>query len=69
MENKIQKQYSVMSFLNLCHFQGVHEARESKNSSLVGTGITPEGINQNSVIYDLMNEMGWQKHPTNLSEW
>lgn len=47
----------------------VHVARRSKNSSLVGTGITPEGINQNYVIYDLMNEMSWRKFPTDLNDW
>ena len=25
---------------------------------MIGTGLTPEGINQNDMIYDLMNEMG-----------
>lgn len=36
---------------------------------MVGTGITPEGINQNYVIYDLMSEMSWRKSPANLSVW
>ncbi|XP_063220773.1 alpha-N-acetylglucosaminidase isoform X2 [Bacillus rossius redtenbacheri] len=39
------------------------------NSTMVGTGLTPEGINQNYVVYDLMNEMVWRTRPTNLSEW
>ena len=25
---------------------------------MIGTGLTPEGINQNDMIYDFMNEMG-----------
>jgi alpha-N-acetylglucosaminidase len=36
---------------------------------MVGTGLTPEGINQNYVVYDLMNEMAWRMEPTNLTEW
>lgn len=36
---------------------------------MVGAGITPEGINQNYVIYDLMMEMFWRTEPTNLTDW
>ncbi|KAF2894776.1 hypothetical protein ILUMI_11396 [Ignelater luminosus] len=44
-------------------------ARNKPNSTLIGTGLTPEGINQNYVVYDLMNEMGWRKEPSDLNEW
>ncbi|XP_012273678.1 alpha-N-acetylglucosaminidase [Orussus abietinus] len=47
----------------------VFEARTMKNSTMVGTGLTPEGINQNYVIYDLMMEMSYRKEPVNLDEW
>jgi len=33
-------------------------ALHSPDSTMIGTGLTPEGINQNDMIYDLMNEMG-----------
>lgn len=36
---------------------------------MVGTGLTPEGINQNYVIYDLMNEMAYRQEPVNLDKW
>lgn len=39
------------------------------NSSMVGTGLTPEGINQNYVMYDLMLEMAWRKEPVDLDKW
>ncbi|RZC37606.1 NAGLU C domain containing protein, partial [Asbolus verrucosus] len=36
---------------------------------MIGTGLTPEGINQNYVIYDLMIEAAWRSTPANLTEW
>jgi len=39
------------------------------NGTMVGSGITPEGINQNYVMYDLMLEMGWTDKPVNLTNW
>lgn len=36
---------------------------------MIGVGLTPEGINQNYVIYELMLEMGYRKEPVNLEEW
>jgi alpha-N-acetylglucosaminidase len=36
---------------------------------MIGTGLTPEGINQNYVMYDLMNDMAWRAEPVNLTEW
>lgn len=36
---------------------------------MIGMGITPEGINQNYVIYDLMNEMSWRTNPVNTDDW
>ncbi|KAF4517969.1 hypothetical protein B566_EDAN005336 [Ephemera danica] len=49
--------------------KGVFHGRTMPNSTMVGTGITPEGINQNYVIYDLMLEMGWRNSPANLTIW
>ena len=51
----------------LC-LQGAIEAMASK-STIVGTGLTPEGIEQNDVIYELMNEMGWRRQPVNVTDW
>lgn len=49
--------------------QRIFEGRNMNGSTMVGTGLTPEGINQNYVIYDLMNEMAYRKDPVNLDKW
>ncbi|XP_076644057.1 N-acetyl-alpha-glucosaminidase [Halictus rubicundus] len=47
----------------------VFEARKMANSTMIGTGLTPEGINQNYVIYDLMNEMAYRRESVDLDNW
>ncbi|XP_023950490.2 alpha-N-acetylglucosaminidase [Bicyclus anynana] len=48
----------------------VYEARKQLNSTMIGTGLTPEGINQNYVVYDLMLESAWRPRPVeDLNEW
>ncbi|XP_014210831.1 alpha-N-acetylglucosaminidase [Copidosoma floridanum] len=47
----------------------VFEARLMNGSTMIGTGLTPEGINQNYVIYELMNEMALAKRPVKLDDW
>lgn len=49
--------------------KGPFEGRNYTSSTMIGTGITPEGIETNDVVYELMNEMGWRKEPVNLDEW
>ncbi|XP_068213075.1 alpha-N-acetylglucosaminidase-like [Palaemon carinicauda] len=49
--------------------KNIMAARDFPNSTLVGTGLTPEGINQNYVMYDLMNEMAWRTKPPNMTSW
>ncbi|XP_047117354.1 alpha-N-acetylglucosaminidase isoform X1 [Schistocerca piceifrons] len=49
--------------------RGVFQGRSMANSTMVGTGLTPEGINQNYVMYDFMNEMSWREEPADLKEW
>ncbi|XP_072105359.1 alpha-N-acetylglucosaminidase [Mobula birostris] len=49
--------------------RGPFKARAFPNSTMVGTGITPEGIEQNDVVYELMNEISWCQKPLNLTEW
>lgn len=45
-------------------------AMNSVNSSMVGTGLCPEGIEQNPVMYEMMNEMAWRQTPiSNLPLW
>ncbi|KAL7288863.1 hypothetical protein TKK_0016835 [Trichogramma kaykai] len=47
----------------------VIEARKMENSTMIGTGLTPEGINQNYVIYEFMLETAYRKEPANLYQW
>lgn len=48
----------------------VYEVRHRINSTMIGTGLTPEGINQNYVVYDLMLESAWRKRPVeDLNQW
>ena len=58
----------LLAFLYL---QGPDEGRSFANSSMIGIGITMEGINQNEIIYDFMLEKSWRKalSPEELSTW
>ncbi|CAG9128756.1 unnamed protein product [Plutella xylostella] len=47
----------------------VHAARAAAGSTMVGTGMAPEGIYQNYVIYDLMTEAAWRREPLDLNRW
>lgn len=47
----------------------VFEGRNMAGSTMIGTGLTPEGINQNYVIYELMNEMAYRRDPVDLDLW
>ncbi|XP_071731658.1 alpha-N-acetylglucosaminidase-like isoform X2 [Rutidosis leptorrhynchoides] len=40
---------------------GPVEARISNNSTMVGVGMSMEGIEQNPIVYDLMSEMAFQR--------
>lgn len=48
---------------------GPFKALHFPNSTLVGIGMTPEGIEQNPVTYELMSELAWRKEPVNLAKW
>ncbi|KAK8803747.1 hypothetical protein WA158_001441 [Blastocystis sp. Blastoise] len=37
--------------------------------TMVGTGMTPEAIEHNPIMYDLMNEMGWRTEEVNVEDW
>ncbi|CAG4990497.1 unnamed protein product [Colias eurytheme] len=48
----------------------VYETRKRINSTMIGIGLTPEGINQNYVVYDLMLESAWRASPVqDLNKW
>lgn len=53
----------------LCSSQGPFQGRSFPNSTMVGIGITPEGINQNNVMYEFMLENSWRKQPADLTDW
>lgn len=36
---------------------------------LVGIGLSPEGLQTNPFIYDLMTEMTWRNEPVNVRDW
>ncbi len=40
--------------------KGPDSARSSPNSSMIGLGITMEGINQNELIYEFLLEKAWR---------
>lgn len=43
---------------------------QSKSSGdMVGIGLTPEGIEQNPVMYELMTDNTWRSNPINLNKW
>ncbi|EDW57700.1 alpha-N-acetylglucosaminidase [Drosophila virilis] len=48
---------------------GIASARIMPNSSLVGVGITPEGIGQNYAIFALTLEQGWSASELQLGDW
>nr|XP_018686661.1 PREDICTED: alpha-N-acetylglucosaminidase-like isoform X3 [Musa acuminata subsp. malaccensis] len=45
---------------------GPIEARTSENSTMVGVGMSMEGIEQNPVVYDLMSEMAFHHKPVDV---
>lgn len=49
--------------------KGPFLGRSFANSTMIGTGLTPEGIFQNEVVYELMNENAIATQPRNLTEW
>lgn len=44
-------------------------AKNFPNSTMVGVGITPEGIFQNYVMYDFALKMAWTGKPVDLEMW
>jgi alpha-N-acetylglucosaminidase len=40
-----------------------------QHGKLVGFGISPEGIENNEVVYELLTDMGWKDTPVDLEKW
>src|SRR5262245_34367926 len=36
---------------------------------MIGMGITPEGIEQNAVVYELLTDLMWRDKPLDLDQW
>ncbi|GFR64270.1 N-acetylglucosaminidase, alpha [Elysia marginata] len=49
--------------------QGPSKGRNFPDSTMVGIGMTPEGIHQNEVIYEFMAENAWRAKPRDLNQW
>ncbi|XVE57074.1 hypothetical protein DITRI_Ditri04bG0062700 [Diplodiscus trichospermus] len=48
---------------------GPIEALTSENSTMVGIGMSMEGIEQNPIVYDLMSEMAFQQKKVDVKAW
>ncbi|KAK4264283.1 hypothetical protein QN277_025485 [Acacia crassicarpa] len=48
---------------------GPIEARKSVNSTMVGVGMSMEGIEQNPIVYDLMSEMAFHHEELDVKAW
>ncbi|KAL6074088.1 N-acetylglucosaminidase, alpha [Balamuthia mandrillaris] len=45
------------------------EALHTPGSTMVGMGMTPEAIEQNPVMYELLTDMAWLSSAPNVSQW
>ena len=45
------------------------QARYFINSTMIGIGITPEGIHQNEVVYEFFLENTWRTSPRDIHNW
>jgi alpha-N-acetylglucosaminidase len=63
-------QNSMFGFLFKLNRKVIDAFNNKKTAySLIGTGINPEGINQNEIQYELMNEFAWKTEEVNLAVW
>ncbi|DAZ99319.1 TPA: hypothetical protein N0F65_005170 [Lagenidium giganteum] len=44
-------------------------SRIQSNGTMIGVGLTMEGIFQNYVVYDLTMQMGWEENPVTFPAW
>ncbi len=42
---------------------------DSCRGNLTGFGLSPEGVENNEVVYELLTDMGWQSTPVDLQAW
>ena len=48
---------------------GFYNIKESQNCSLKGIGMTPEGIENNPVMFELLTELAWRENRFKKEEW
>jgi len=49
--------------------QGPIEAMKTYGNQVVGIGLTPEAIDTNPIMYDLVSEMNWRDSSVDLNHW
>lgn len=53
-----------------CHLaQGPFEAMLFEGSTMVGMGTTPEGIEQNDIMYNFFNSLTFRDDILNVTDW
>ncbi|XP_062554959.1 alpha-N-acetylglucosaminidase-like [Armigeres subalbatus] len=50
-------------------FNRIRDTRMNDSMTMIGTGITPEGINQNYGLYEFALEMGWYTDIYDIRQW
>lgn len=60
---------SIVDLIQSSFIQEIIKAKTFNGSSMVGVGITPEGINQNYVMYEFALDRGWYQRPTDVMKW
>ena len=58
--------YGLMDRVATGPSEALHDPEKGK---LVGIGLTPEGIEQNPVMYELMTDNAWRKEPVDVTSW
>ena len=48
---------------------GFYDLKDSNNSSLKGIGMTPEGIENNPMMFELLTELAWRDERFSRDEW
>lgn len=47
----------------------IHALNDPSHGGMSGMGITPEGIEQNPIVYELATDTMWRTTPVNLTQW
>jgi len=58
--------YGILPFAAAAHQEILNDSNRGNH---VGAGITPEGIEQNSIVYELQADAIWNREPIDLTQW